>query len=136
METKTPNTPSEVPDEPRHTFESGAQRSKIMPRFDLIPETALVRLAGRYEVGLPYGEHNYKLGLPFDDTYNHIVSHLLAYKERRKAILAKAAIEKTSMDAGILYATMKKLEVDGDDLAGAMWGIATIMYLESTGRLL
>lgn len=123
------------PSEPVHTFTTGAQRSELKPRYDLIPRIALVRLAARFEMGLKYGEHNYKKGLPFDDTFNHIIDHLYNYAQRRKAILQRAHEQGTSMDAGILYATMRNEETDGDDLSAAMWGIAAIMYLEANGRL-
>lgn len=105
-----------------------------MPRYDLIPQTFLVRLAARFEMGLKYGEHNYKKGLPFDDTLNHIIDHLLAYKERRKAYFQ--AQENGHAEYILLKEWMSKYETDGDDLAGAAWGIAAIMYLELMGGLL
>lgn len=67
-----------------HTFENGARRSELKPRYDLIPQTPLKRIAKRFEIGLKYGEFNYMKGLPFDDTFNHLIDHLESYKERRK----------------------------------------------------
>lgn len=117
-----------------HTFTSGAKRSKLMPRFDLIPAVFLRRLSARFELGLRYGEHNYKMGLPFDDTFNHIIEHLLAYKERRKEILKQQ--DGVLFHPGQFEEMMQARETDGDDLAAAAWGLAAIMYLEQAGRLL
>lgn len=114
------------------TFSTGGKRSERKPRYDLIPKEALVRLSARYEMGLKYGEHNYKLGLPFDDTFNHIIDHLLSYKERRKAYFQAVSEEDTHLT---LDEWMTTRETDGDDLAGAAWGIFTIMHLEMSGRL-
>jgi hypothetical protein len=122
-------------DDTRHTFSTGAQRSELMPRYDLLPRTFLERTAGRFELGLKYTEHNYKQGLPFDDTFNHIVDHLWAYRERRKMILQAAAELKQPIDSGQLAELMTASETDGDDLAAAAWGIAAIMELERTDRL-
>lgn len=68
------------------TFSSGARRSVRKPRFDLLLacRNALRRISDRFEMGLKYGEHNYKKGLEFDDTVNHIFDHLESYVERRK----------------------------------------------------
>jgi len=114
-----------------HTFATGAKRSVIMPRYDLLPQTFLKRTSARFEMGLKYGENNYKRGLPFDDTFNHIIDHLYAYKERRKEILIRIEQGESLSLAG----EMKRLETDGDDLAGAAWGLAAIMYLEQIGKL-
>lgn len=120
----------------QHTFSSGAKRSRVMPRYDLIPKTFLQRVAGRFEMGLRYGEHNYKLGLPFDDTFNHILDHLLAYRERRKRyfeLLDQGSLPAEYMN---LEEWMSAKQTDGDDLAAAAWGLAAIMYLEEVGKLL
>lgn len=122
-------------DEIRHTFPTGAQRSALMPRYDLLPKTFLERTAGRFELGIKYGEHNYKQGLPFDDTFNHIIDHLYAYRERRKAILQAAFEMKVEPTVEQIDALMTASETDGDDLAAASWGIAALMELERTDRL-
>jgi len=117
--------------------ESGAKRSKRMPRYDLIPQSGLVRLADRYQLGLEcYTEFNWKLGLPFDDTFNHILAHLQEYKERRKRLIQFALETKRDMYApGELVEKMRELETDGDDLAAAAWGIFALMELEEQGRI-
>lgn len=117
-------------------FKSGARRSKVMPRYDLLPAVFLKRVAARFEMGLKYGEHNYKKGLLFDDTLNHIIDHLLAYRERRKELLRQAFEADKPITDVELVARVNESATDGDDLAGAGWGIAAIMYLEDNGRLL
>jgi hypothetical protein len=104
-----------------------------MPRYDLLPATFLSRVAARFEMGLRYGEHNYKRGLPFDDTFNHIIAHLLAYRERRKEYFT--LLDHESAPLPTLTEWMAVHETDGDDLAAAAWGLAAIMYLEQVGKL-
>lgn len=116
------------------THVSGANRSEMKPRYDLIPQCALIRIAARFEMGLKYGEHNYKLGLPFDDTLNHVIDHLLAYKERRKEF------QRQTSEGNVSTITLQEFvdynAPDGDDLAAAAWGVIAMMYLEQKDRLL
>jgi hypothetical protein len=97
-----------------HQFETGVRRSEVIgPRYDLIPEGPLRRLALRYTMGAQkYGEWNWQKGLPLSDTFNHIVEHLLS---------ARADLMKGHA-----------LTVD-DDLAGAAWGIFTLMFFQDRG---
>lgn len=136
-----PEGPAQSEDGPTYAhsgavFETGARRSSLKPRFDLIPHVFLVRVAHRFGMGVPqYGEHNYKKGLPFDDTFNHIIDHLYAYKERRKEYLRQLELQEIDpAKVSLLEYVLCKGE-DGDDLAAAAWGIAAIMYLEHAGRL-
>ena len=119
----------------KHT--TGATRSAASRRFDLVPQAPLERLADPYAMGNHlHGAHNYKLGLPFDDTFNHIVAHLLSYKERRKLWLqAQSEGGGPSGTDQPLEKWMEQSQTDGDDLAAAAWGIFTLMQLEATGRL-
>jgi hypothetical protein len=96
-----------------HQFETGARRSEVIgPRYDLIPEGPLRRLALRYTLGATkYGEWNWQKGLPLSDTFNHIIEHLL--KAKREIL------------AGQMY--------NDDDLAGAAWGIFTLMFFQDRG---
>lgn len=125
-----------VKEEDHVTFESGAKRSKRMPRYDLLPKIFLERTSSRFEMGLKYGEHNYKKGLPFEDTFNHILDHLLAYRELMKEYgrLTESATLQNPLPSREDWVRSK--QQDGDDLAGAAWGIAALMYLESEGTLL
>lgn len=51
--------PAAETDAPMHVFESGAKRSELKPRYDLIPSVLLERLALRYTIGAEkYGEWN------------------------------------------------------------------------------
>lgn len=94
---------------------SGAGTSKT-PRFDLIPRDALIRLADRYELGLKYGEDNWRKGME-DKAYvieriSHVVDHALKLREKLKG----------------------RLPHDGDDDAAAiMWGGAFLC--EATAAL-
>lgn len=112
---KPPSAP--VPTD-EHSFASGAKRSKVMPFYSAIPARSLERVALR-ATGAPkgetlekdgfeyqggsrgYGYGNWMRGLPFEDTWNHVINHLLRWKD--------------SIMAG---------EVPKDDeLAAAAWGI-------------
>jgi len=85
-------------------FKTGATRQCIKPRFDLIPRDCLVRLATVYLEGMrKYGVDNWKKGMPWSDTLNHAIDHLLAWKEGRR---------------------------DEDHLGHAAWGIFTLMFFE------
>lgn len=80
-------------------FESGARRSSVKPFYCEIPYLSLRRVALR-AVGAPdgqvrhdaetgfdyeggagrYGYHNWAAGLPFEDTFNHLIEHLYWWK--------------------------------------------------------
>lgn len=99
------------PMRPMHTFPSGAKRSELKPRYDLIPASPLRRLAARYAMGAErYGEYNWQKGLPISDTLNHVIDHLLRYKEQ-------------------LNSPNVPFDPD-DDLAAAAWGVFALMYYE------
>jgi hypothetical protein len=106
----------EPPPEKMHEFPSGAKRAELKPRFDLIPSAPLRRLAARYEMGLKYGEDNWKKGLPLSDTLNHIIDHLLIYRDKQKT---SASI----------------VDDYDDDLAAAAWGCFALMWLEENDKL-
>jgi hypothetical protein len=84
---------------------SGAKSSAV-PRLDLIPHRALVRLAGRYEKGLArYGRNNWQKGLTELDYVleraAHVLNHTLILIEKLQGLRPD----------------------DGDDDAAAiMWG--------------
>lgn len=96
-----------------HVFASGAKRSELKPRYDLIPKSPLKRLAHRYELGArSYGDWNWQKGLPAGDTLNHIIEHLLEWQRKRRE---------------------GELSND-DDLAAAAWGCFALMWLEEKGK--
>lgn len=69
-----------VPDD-RHTFQSGAMSSGQKPRYDLIPDWALVRIADRFKLGADkYGVDNWQKGLGdrdfIIDRLNHAIEHI------------------------------------------------------------
>lgn len=102
-----------------HTFQSGATRSEIKPFWSAIPGENLRRIAYRatgaprgeallpangfkYEGGSRgYGYGNWRMGLPFRDTFNHVIDHLMTWKDN---------VEKGVLD-------------QDDHLAAAAWGI-------------
>lgn len=84
---------------------SGAKSSTV-PRLDLIPHRALVRLAGRYEKGMKrYGRNNWQKGLTDLDYVLERAAHVLNH-------------------ASILIEKLQGLRADDgdDDAAAIMWG--------------
>lgn len=88
---------------PKHVFGSGASSSTEKPRYDLVPLTALRRLAERFGYGArKHGDHNYRKGL-FDvafirDRQNHMIEHAVKYAQGDRsadhlgAVMCNAAI--------------------------------------------
>lgn len=86
-----------------HRFSSGATSTTEKPRYDLIPLTALRRLADRFGYGAKkHGDHNYKAGYDdpdfIRDRKNHLVEHIMNYIQGDRstdhlgAILCNAAM--------------------------------------------
>jgi hypothetical protein len=72
--------------EEKKTFASGAMRSRVMPRYDLVPETVMRCLADRLELGAKkYGEWNWQKAFQGEsvdeeflrDAKNHALAHLM-----------------------------------------------------------
>lgn len=90
----------------KQEFETGAMRDarEGKGRYDLLPPTAIRRLALIYEKGAQkYGERNWEKGMPvsrfLDSALRHIAEHIEGYR-------------------------------DEDHLAQAMWNIAGAMHME------
>lgn len=104
-----------VPAPAPHVYPSGAQRSAKAPHYHSIRPEFLRRIAIRH-TGQPfydggdskYGEYNWMKGLPWQDTFNHLIDHLFQWK---------AAIEQGRLP-------------DEDDLAAAALNIEFLMYGE------
>jgi dATP/dGTP diphosphohydrolase, N-terminal len=63
-------------------FENGATRSEEKPRYDLIPDVAIRRLAERFALGARvHGENNWKGGGQkfVQQCKNHLAAHLWDY---------------------------------------------------------
>lgn len=85
------------------TFESGAKRSAVGARFDLMPREALDALTRRLTLGAAkYGEHNWQKAVNDPafkrDIVNHLIEHVLDYQQHGNefeantdAIIANAA---------------------------------------------
>ena len=75
-----PETPEQL-----SIFDSGAKRSGVAPRFDLIPREALEALAKRLTLGAAkFGEFNWQKAVS-DPTFqrdvtNHLMAHLLDFQ--------------------------------------------------------
>lgn len=72
----------------KKVFESGAQRDGDVGRgrFSLIPPTALLALAKRFEDGaVHYGDNNWMKGMPLSRLYDSMMRHLLAASENDKS---------------------------------------------------
>jgi len=120
-----------VVEEPKVIFDSGAQRSERMDtRYDLIPTLALRRIGRRYQLGTRYGEWNWAKGFPLSDLMNHTIDHLLIFRDRYVAL----KLEHPELSDAEVCAMLVEERSD-DDLAGAAWGIITIMELEERGKL-
>lgn len=98
------------------------QPRRKAPRFDLIPTTALRRIAARFGLGdKKFGAWSW-LGMPADeatdmDLLNHAIDHLLAYRDR------------------LVAARRLGPAFEDDDLAGAAWGCMILMERESGASL-
>jgi hypothetical protein len=70
------------------TFEGGSTRSEMQERYDLIPKEAMDAIARRLALGAAkHGENNWRSGGPEfrKATINHLIRHLLNYKESGNA---------------------------------------------------
>ena len=68
----------------REDFDTGARRDTQTdkPRYDLVPVTALKRVADLYARGaVKYGENNYQKGMPFSRVYASLFRHLIQFRE-------------------------------------------------------
>src|SRR5438045_217019 len=96
-------------------FDSGAKSAVEKPRYDLVPLSALRRLAERFGYGASrHGEGNYRNGANdaafLRDRKNHLIEHAVKYangdrsEDHLGAILCNAAIladlEQIADDAG------------------------------------
>lgn len=107
-----------------HEFSSGASSSGNKPRYDLIPQLVIERLAQRFELGYKkYGPYNWHKGL--DDTdflvdrLNHALEHIMRAQERIKGETRPEDRDKPH----------------DDDLAAACVSIAFAMCAEQREKL-
>jgi len=72
----------------RENFDTGARRDVQVdkPRYDLVPVSALKRLADLYARGaVKYGENNYQKGIPYSRVYASLFRHLIQFREGDKS---------------------------------------------------
>jgi len=61
-------------------YPSGAVRSHLSERYDLVPTIGLQRVAMTMSEGAAkYGEHNWQKGFPVNDILNHALAHVFKY---------------------------------------------------------
>jgi hypothetical protein len=61
-------------------YESGAVRSHLPERFDLIPSLGIKAVAQTMSEGaIKYGEYNWQKGMPIGDTLNHAIAHIYSF---------------------------------------------------------
>lgn len=76
------------------TFSSGASREKGKHAYHGIPGFFVRRLADIFTEGIEkYGEDNWTKGMPSTDVYDHLMDHLMLYRDgdRSQDNLAKVA---------------------------------------------
>ena len=66
-----------------HQFDSGAKRGAVLStRYDLITSSLLDRTSITLSEGAErYGVDNWKKGLPSADVFNHLIAHLLSWRD-------------------------------------------------------
>lgn len=137
-------------DKKMHEFKTGAKRSDLKPRYDLIPKVAIDRLAKRFTGesvslnplgdpdalftkseatggALKYGECNWEKGLPTSDVINHIYDHLTTYVNQ-----FRVALRNSNGDMNFVQTCLRTDSKREDDLAAAMWGIVVLMHQEDS----
>lgn len=83
-------------EEPRHKYDTGAERSADCDevRYDLITPVGLRALAKTYAEGAEkFGAHNWENGMPVADLLNHAIAHIYNFLggDRSEDHLAHAA---------------------------------------------
>ncbi len=94
----------------RQSFDTGAVRDtqEDKPRYDLIPSTALYRVAMHYAKGaIKYSERNWEKGMPFSRFYASLFRHMMAFAMG---------------------------EEKEDSLAGVVFNALAIMHFQDMGR--
>ncbi len=97
----------------RESFPTGAKRDTRAGkgRFDLIPPSALIRLAGVYERGAEkYGDNNWRKGMPFSRFVDSATRHLMQWRFNEE----------------------NDFPQDEDHLAQAVWNLMAIMELDES----
>jgi hypothetical protein len=87
--------------EDKITYESGAARSTMDVRWDLLCEEFIRDMAVVMKEGADkYGDNNWKAGVPEGVTINHLLEHLFKWQDgdRGELHLAKVAINAMFLD--------------------------------------
>lgn len=75
-----PTSLGQVIDNGLQCYPSGAVRSKLTTRYDLLPAAGLRRAAESMARGaLRYGERNWEQGMPTSEVLNHAIAHVYLY---------------------------------------------------------
>lgn len=123
------------------TFATGAVRSSVKPRYDLIPHIPSERIAKRFTGSIgpggptggafKFGECNWEKGLPTSDVINHTLDHIYRWADAFRESLKKNGSDVPGMQN--VLADMRHHTREDDDLAGAAFGLIVLMYQEENG---
>ena len=97
----TKNMPGQKMEDDKVTYKSGAARSTMDVRWDLLCEEFIRDMAVVMKEGADrYGDNNWKQGVPEGVTVNHLIEHLYRWQEgdRGELHLAKVAINAMFLD--------------------------------------
>ena len=97
----TKNMPGQKMEDDKVTYKSGAARSTMDGRWDLLCEEFIRDMAvGMKEGADRYGDNNWKQGVPEGVTINHLLEHLYKWQEgdRGELHLAKIAVHAMFLD--------------------------------------
>lgn len=99
-----------VQDGEKTVSKSGASSSKV-PRMDLIPYSALVRLANRFALGLEkHGKNNYRKGLSDKDyvieRLGHVINHAYRLIEKLEGRLVDEDDDAAAIAWGGIFACL------------------------------
>jgi len=101
----------------RHVYTTGGIKdNRSKPRVDLLPSLPLIEISKVMSYGASrYGDNNWRLGLPWCDTYGSIQRHLLAWKNREDIDADTRLSHLAHAGAQLLYLLEYELTHTGTD---------------------
>jgi len=130
-----------------HTFATGAKRSERMPRYDLVVQDLVRRIAERATGeetpngpsggALKYGEGNWERGLPTSDVFNHIIHHLGLLQEDFRDALSIASRydgrEPWPLRMDAVRNRINAFLAEDDHIGAVGWGLMVLCHQLKTG---
>jgi len=128
--------------EEQEKFDSGAVRSTLKPRFDLISPVAYKRLAMTYAEGsTKYTDNNWRKGMPFSSIINHLEHHIVLYKMGDRSedhlshccfgLFALMEFELTKPELNDLYFHQKGNKIDTEKLSKMIEELYPMLFEDS-----